>query len=136
MNRFSAIFVRASTRFYCTQTAKKAKSPLAILRQKTGLPIGKCREALTKHNEDLEAAESWLYSEAQKEGWAKVEKLKDRTAHQGLIGMLIKRSSNQNQAIMLEVNRINVQYTHTEAIDRHTVLTTVYCRSFPTMTEH
>ncbi len=100
----NSILRRVPTRFYSTQqTANKAKSPLAILRKKTGLPIGKCREALTKHDEDLEQAESWLQAEAKREGWAKVEKLKDRSAHQGLIGMLIKRSSTDNQAMMVEV---------------------------------
>lgn len=102
MNRFYSILARIPTRFSSTQAAKKAKSPLAILRKKTGLPIGKCREALTKYNENLDKAENWLESEAKKEGWAKVEKLKDRSANQGLIGILIERNNNENQAMMIE----------------------------------
>ena len=96
---FSVSQLRCCARLYSSQAATKGKSQLAVLRKRTGFPIGKCREALTKHNEDMDAAESWLYSEAQKEGWSKVEKLKDRMAHQGLIGMLLRG----NQAVMVEV---------------------------------
>ena len=100
MNRLCDLLVK---RLYCSQTAAKSQSSLAILRKKTGFAIGKCREALTKHNENIEAAERWLYAEAQKEGWAKVEKLKDRAAHQGLIGILVERNNNENKAVMVEV---------------------------------
>lgn len=79
-----------------------AKSQLAALRKKTGFPLGKCKEALVKNTDDLEAAESWLYSQAQAEGWAKVEMLQDRIANQGLIGLLIRG----NRAAMVEVNSI------------------------------
>lgn len=101
--QYSTILARISSRMYSSPAANKAKSPLAILRKKTGLPIGKCREALTKFNENLDQAEGWLQSEAEKEGWAKVEKLKERSATQGLIGMLIKRSNREDQAMMIEV---------------------------------
>ena len=80
--------------------SSSAKSELAKLRRKTGFPIGKCKDAITKHSGDLEAAEKWLYEQAQKEGWAKVEKLQDRAASQGLIGLLLRG----NQAAMVEVS--------------------------------
>ena len=83
----------------CRFLSSSTKSGLAKLRQKTGFPIGKCKDALTKHNNDLEAAEKWLYEQAQKEGWAKVEKLQGRAARQGLIGLLVR----ENQAVMVEV---------------------------------
>lgn len=98
MQRYLSCLVFQS-RLYSSQTSSVGKSQLIILRKRTGFPIIKCREALTKHNENVGAAESWLYSEAQKEGWTKVEKLKDRMTHQGLIGMLLRG----NQAAMVEV---------------------------------
>ena len=64
--------------------------------------MGKCKEALVKSTDDLDAAEKWLYSQAQAEGWAKVEKLRDRAAKQGLIGLLIRGS----RGAMIEVQRI------------------------------
>lgn len=85
-----------ASRFY----SSLAKHQLAALRKKTGFPLGKCKEALTANNNDLEIAEKWLDSQAQAEGWAKVEKLRDRTANQGLIGLLIRG----NRGAMVEVN--------------------------------
>ena len=84
----------------CRFFSSSTKSGLAKLRRKTGFPIGKCKDALTKHNGDLESAEKWLYEQAQKEGWAKVEKLQGRAASQGLIGLLLRES----QAAMVEVS--------------------------------
>ena len=84
---------------FCRLFSSAPKSNLAKLRQKTGFPIGKCKDALTRHSNELEAAEKWLYEQAQKEGWAKVEKLQGRTASQGLIGLLLRGS----QAAMVEV---------------------------------
>lgn len=77
-----------------------ASSKLGTLRKKTGFPIGKCKEALTQNQEDLDRAEKWLYERAQAEGWAKVDKLKERTALQGLIGLMMEG----NKAAMLEVS--------------------------------
>lgn len=79
-----------------------ATSRLAVLRKNTGFPLSKCKEALLKNSEKLEEAEKWLYRNAQAEGWAKVEKLKGRTARQGLVGLLIR----DNKAAMLEVSSI------------------------------
>ena len=83
----------------CRWLSSSAKSELAKLRQRTGFPIGKCKDALNRHSNDLEAAEKWLYEQAQKEGWAKVEKLRSRSASQGLIGMLVRG----DQAAMVQV---------------------------------
>jgi len=79
-----------------------SSSALATLRKKTGFPIIKCKEALASNSNDLEIAEKWLYSRAQEEGWERVEKLRDRTANQGLIGLHIRG----NRAAMVEVNVI------------------------------
>ena len=85
-------------RLYSSQAAVR-KSPLAVLRGKTGFPIVKCKEALVQHDNDLQLAEKWLYGQAEKEGWSKVEKLKGRAANQGLIGVLVRG----NNAAMAEV---------------------------------
>ena len=75
------------------------KSLLATLRKRTGLPIVKCKEALTQHQNDLDEAEKWLSFQAQKEGWAKVESLQGRSAKQGLIGIMVR----DYKAAMVEV---------------------------------
>lgn len=67
--------------------------------------MGKCKEALLENSDNLEAAEKWLYSRAQEEGWAKIEKLRDRATNQGLIGLLIRG----NRGAMVEVNK-KLQY--------------------------
>ena len=77
-----------------------AKSQLAALRKKTGFPLGKCKEALVANADDLGAAEDWLNSRAQEEGWAKVEKLRGRATSQGLIGLMIRG----NRGAMVEVS--------------------------------
>ncbi len=84
-----------------------AKSQLAVLRKTTGFPFSKCKQALSENNADLEEAKKWLYSQAQAEGWAKVEKLRDRTANQGLIGLMIR----ENRGTMVEVNRMHLVYS-------------------------
>ena len=89
---------KLSSRLY----SSVATSRLAILRKKTGFPIVKCKEALSNSADDVDQAEKWLYERAQAEGWAKVDKLKDRTASQGLIGLLMKG----NKAAMLEVSSL------------------------------
>lgn len=76
-----------------------SKSLLSDLRKKTGFPISKCKEALTQHDYDVEAAEKALYYRAQEEGWAKVEALSGRQARQGLISCLVQG----NRAAMIEV---------------------------------
>eukprot|EP00731_Ephydatia_muelleri_P037978 Em0617g3a len=85
---------------YGSSSTSSAASLVASLRKKTGYPIGKCKEALTKHGNDLDAAETWLLEQAKKEGWAKAEKLMGRKAQQGLIGLVVKN----RQAAMVVVN--------------------------------
>ena len=88
---------RVLVRFYSTAVAK---SQLATLRRRSGFPIMKCKEALMKHQDDIEAAEKWLQEQAQKEGWAKVAKMAERQAKQGLIGLAL----GDDRAAMVEVS--------------------------------
>lgn len=98
---FSRLLYSLTTSRFCSTQAGSsvAKSPLATLRSKTGFPISKCKQALTQHDNDIKAAEKWLFSQAQKEGWVKLEKLQGRAAKQGLIGVIVRG----NQATMVEV---------------------------------
>jgi len=75
-------------------------SPLALLRKKTGYTFTNCKKALEMHSNDVQKAEEWLHAQAKAEGWAKLNKLQDRAASQGLIGVII----NRNSAAMVEVN--------------------------------
>ena len=77
-----------------------AKSLLGTLRRESGFPLMKCKEALTKYDNDVEAAEKWLQEEAQREGWAKVAKLQGRQANQGHIGLALE----DDRAAMVEVS--------------------------------
>ena len=87
-------------RLFGSQVAHSSRTPLAVLRGKTGFPIIKCKEALTRHENDVEAAEAFLRARAQEEGWAKAEALSGRKVLQGLIGV----SVHGNQAAMVEVS--------------------------------
>lgn len=89
---------RVLARFY--SSAAVAKSQLGILRRRSGFPIVKCKEALTIHHDDIDAAEKWLQEQAQKEGWARIAKMEGRQAKQGLIGL----SLDNNRAAMVEVS--------------------------------
>lgn len=88
---------RMLLRFYSSDVAK---SLLSSLRRRSGFPFMKCKEALAKNNNDLDAAEKWLQEQAQKEGWVRVAKVQDRQAEQGLIGL----SLDDNRAAMVEVS--------------------------------
>ena len=95
-----SLFGQRTSRFCSSQApSSSTKGLLATLRRKTGFPIGKCKQALTQHDNNIEAAEKWLHSQAQKEGWAKLEKLQGRAAKQGLMGVIVRG----NRAAMVEV---------------------------------
>ena len=49
-------------------------------------------------------AEAWLQEQAQKEGWTKATKLKDRATSEGLIGLVY--DSQRHAAAMVEVSNV------------------------------
>jgi len=53
-----------------------------------------------KFNDDIDLASKWLDEEAQKAGWTKADKLKDRKASQGSLGFL----KEKNSAAIVELN--------------------------------
>lgn len=77
-----------------------AKSLLAKLRKNTGYSFANCKNALNVNDNDYQKAEKWLHEQAQKEGWAKAQKLQDRKAGEGLIAIVMQNKL----AVMLEVN--------------------------------
>uniref|UniRef100_A0A1I8J4I3 Elongation factor Ts, mitochondrial n=2 Tax=Macrostomum lignano TaxID=282301 RepID=A0A1I8J4I3_9PLAT len=83
----------------CSSVSKQA---LMQLRQTTGYPMLACRQALSRCNGDVSEAKAWLDERAQAEGWAKAEKLIDRTARQGLLG-IVQRVASPNCLSLLEL---------------------------------
>lgn len=82
--------------------AQKPASGLAALRKNTGYALAKCKAALEKFNGDVDQAAKWLGEEAQKEGWAKAEKVKDRTTGQGTL--VFVNDKELHRASILELN--------------------------------
>lgn len=75
------------------------ESPLYKLRQRTGLAYNLCREALNKHNNQIDQAEIWLKAQALALGLQKATKMRDRSAREGLIGLTITHD-NQTATIV------------------------------------
>ncbi|EDV26411.1 uncharacterized protein TRIADDRAFT_23029 [Trichoplax adhaerens] len=89
-----------STIRYLSSSVKVSKDLLLKLRKRTGFAISKCHAALAQHNNNLDEAENWLSAQAEKEGWAKANKLQNRKTAEGLIGIYYK----EPYAAMVEVN--------------------------------
>ena len=87
--------------FYLSRAFYKPQSNLALLRKKTGLPILKCREALTKFT-DLGEAESWLEEEARREGMQRVSL--DRATANGVIALNVRREESVQRTVVIELN--------------------------------
>ncbi|CAH8460136.1 unnamed protein product [Heterobilharzia americana] len=76
------------------------KTLLYKLRKATGYTFSACKEALIKHENDLDKAKEWLAAEAVKRGWDKAGKLSGRSMNEGLLGLL----GTRNRAVIVEVN--------------------------------
>jgi len=81
--------------------SQKQASGLAALRKNTGYALAKCKAALEKFDGNVEQATKWLSEEAQKEGWAKADKVKNRTTGQGTL--VLVNDKNLHRASILEV---------------------------------
>lgn len=102
--RLATSTIRLSTRpLHSSQIAFSVnKSPLLVLRQKTGLAYNLCREALNKHDNNVEEAEAWLKAQALSHGLQKATKVGGRSAKEGLVGLAV---DNNNISIsVLELN--------------------------------
>jgi len=83
-------------------TTCNIQSNLKNLRKNTGYSLVQCRQALQKFNDDIDQATKWLDEQAQKEGWAKADKLKDRAARQGLLAFV--KNDAPKLAAVVELN--------------------------------
>ncbi|KAF5368610.1 hypothetical protein D9758_002206 [Tetrapyrgos nigripes] len=77
---------RSLHRLYSTKTTVQL---VAELRKLTNAPIIKARQALTETNNDFDAALKWLEKDLLASGLAKAEKIKDRTASEGLVSVSV-----------------------------------------------
>ncbi|OON19674.1 putative translation elongation factor Ts, partial [Opisthorchis viverrini] len=91
-------FSHPHIRALCSNMANKTL--LAKLRRQTGYTFAACKEALLKHDNDLNKASAWLTEEAVRRGWDKAGKLSGRTLSQGLLGLQFSRT----HAVVVEVN--------------------------------
>ena len=89
----------SSSRDLAQKPQQAQSSPLLRLRQKTGLAYSLCREALNKHNNNIEEAETWLKAQALAHGLQKATKVSGRTAREGLIGLSINKDNSTINAI-------------------------------------
>lgn len=87
---------------HMSSSTLSSQSPLFRLRQKTGLAYNLCREALNKHDNNVNEAEAWLQAQALSLGLQKATKVGGRSAKEGLIG-LATDSCNKSVSL-LELN--------------------------------
>lgn len=83
-------------------TLNAQKSPLFQLRRKTGLAYNLCREALEKHDNDVDRAEVWLQAQALAHGLQKATKVGNRNTKEGLVSLAV--SQDNKSLTMLELN--------------------------------
>ncbi len=116
-------FLKQSVKSNFAFTPMRCESSLSKLRKLTGYPLASCRNALSQFKDDVDMvccfllsspndmawgcklqvialkhwqylkAAKWLEEQAQKEGWVKADKLKDRKTSQGLLGFLTSNES-------------------------------------------
>ncbi|KJE92673.1 hypothetical protein CAOG_03592 [Capsaspora owczarzaki ATCC 30864] len=79
---------------------KVDKELLQRLRKESTLPFNLCHEALLKNNNDYTLASTWLEKRATEIGRAKMEKLKDRVAAQGIVAVC----AHEATAAVIELN--------------------------------
>ncbi|XP_072214262.1 elongation factor Ts, mitochondrial [Excalfactoria chinensis] len=76
------------------------KEALLQLRKSTGLPFGTCLEALRDSGGDVRQAEALLLVRARQAGRQRAERLRERRAQEGLLGLL----QHGNCGVLVEVN--------------------------------
>lgn len=104
------------------------KSVLRKLREETGLPFIKIKEALQETGNDPVRAQSWLVEKAAEQNWAKAQKLSSRSTSQGLVGILETAGSVRMVAVGCETESvaknelfINLIHQSAAALDRAAV---------------
>nr|CAH8825298.1 unnamed protein product [Trichobilharzia regenti] len=102
LNVLISPIITRNTSLYCARFYSQAadKALLYKLRKATGYTFSACKEALVKHENDIEKAKDWLAKEAVTRGWDKAGKLAGRSMSEGLLGVLGSRT----RAVIVEVN--------------------------------
>lgn len=96
---FSTDFVATSSKQ--SKNSAAVKSPLAILRKRTGYTFANCKKAIEKFGAaDVDGAERWLREQAQSEGWAAAERVQHRATREGLLGL----HSDRQLGVLVEVS--------------------------------
>lgn len=96
------VFSRQGHIHTATSALAAEKSPLFILRRRTGLAYSLCREALNKHENDVEEAEGWLKAHAMAHGLQRASKVRDRSTREGLVCLSLPKDNSL--ATILEIN--------------------------------
>ncbi len=102
-------FASSLPRCYSTSVKPSVKLIAELRKKVEGVSLTKAHEALAASNNDLEAALAWLDTDRAANGAAKVAKLADRVAEQGLIGIQVlspgfRAGSRGVRAAMVELN--------------------------------
>lgn len=98
----NGIIGKINVRCFSQTLINYQKSNLSQLRKQTGYALSKCKAALDKFEGNIEQATKWLNEEAQKEGWAKADKVKNRATSQGTLVFVNDRQLRR--ASILELN--------------------------------
>lgn len=89
---------RVPPRARCFSSQPVSAELVKQLRQRTGAPINKCKQALEAERGDLEAATSWL----RKSGIATAQKKAGRGANEGVVG--VHASASLDRVAVIELN--------------------------------
>lgn len=94
--------LRISPTFVRTSVSSTRQTPLFLLRQRTGLAYNLCREALNKHNDNVDEAETWLKTQALVHGYQKATKVQGRSTKEGLVCLAVPE--DHRTATLVELN--------------------------------
>ncbi|CAJ0838169.1 14909_t:CDS:1, partial [Entrophospora sp. SA101] len=101
-NNLSSRSFHTATTLKVPTTTTGVKPDLKLLqklRQETSISLSKAKEALVKHNNDYNKAKEWLIEDSKISGQKKAEKLKDRIAKEGLIGVVLTKNLENNDGL-------------------------------------
>ncbi|KAK3811323.1 MAG: elongation factor TS-domain-containing protein [Benniella sp.] len=99
------ILRQATTASPASAVKPNIKLVAEIRKQIEGISMLKAKEALTQTNNDLEKALQWVIEDEAKSGIKKAEKLKDRQALEGLVGVMVGEvGEHGNRGAIVEVN--------------------------------
>lgn len=99
--RFGPLIGPLASRCYSQANLKPDMKLLAHIRKETQASISKAKEALLRTANDPEKALAWLEEDMIKSGAKKIEKLGDREAKEGLIGVFVSPQNSNVTMVQL-----------------------------------